>query len=362
MAVFSLLADPHSYRPCIHDMLTDQGFRTHWMEHFRSHFDLILRLALEQYGPAAAGRVEACRRDWHEELDAIAQDLHRWGELNLLVFDVLRQQKLIAHGLPDPFEATKIRENTAMMQLYPGLIAELDAHATESPRHQLLLLVEGIFAGNIFDMGTAATAQRYSTESPDFCAVRDALEGKRPWLVDHFDAFADRILAGAGSKESSGYRKAVFFLDNAGSDCLLGVIPFVRWLARRGTSVILAANTMPALNDVTIAELRQLLKQVVAVDPVLADLLERQRIVPMDSGGVAPLIDLRHISDALNAASADADLMILEGMGRAVGSNFDAQFRVDSAKICMIKDPMIAERLGGKNFDTVLRFDRAREG
>lgn len=354
MAVFSLLAEPKTYRPCMQDMLVDVGFRAHWLEHYRSHFDLILRLARELYGPAAAGRVEECGREWLAEMDAITAHPRRWGELNLMVLSVLRQRILSRFGLPDPFQNNKARENAVMLGLYPGLIAELDGQALESPRQQLLLLVEGVFAGNIFDMGTAATAQRFSTESPDFCAVRDELEGKRPWLVDHFDIFASRILAAGGS-----YRKVVFFVDNAGSDCLLGVIPLVRWLARRGTMVVLAANTLPALNDVTIAELKRLLAELAAVDGVLADLLARQRIVPVDSGGIAPLIDLRHISDALNAASADADLVILEGMGRAVGSNFDAQFRVDSVKICMLKDPLFASRLGGRNFDTVLRFDPA---
>lgn len=353
MAIFSLLSEPRHYRPCPHDMLVDVAFRDHWIQHFHEHFELVMRLAIEQYGPAAAPRALACQKALQTELAAIKKQPNRWGELNLIVVDILRQQKLIEFDLPDPFLATKDRENAAMLVLYPDLVARLDEQLSEPPAHQLLLLVEGIFAGNIFDMGTQATAHRFSQESPDFIKVRDSLEGTRPWLVDHLEAFAARALA------PSGYRKAVFFIDNAGSDFLLGVVPFVRWLARRGTAVILAANTMPALNDVTVSELIILLQQLAAVDPILAELLRAGKIIPADSGGIAPLIDLRHVSESLNQLCADVDLVILEGMGRAVGSNFDAQFTVDSVKVCMLKDPIIADRLGGKTFDTVFRFDSA---
>jgi type II pantothenate kinase len=355
MPAFCLLADPRTYRPCPINMREDIAFREHWIEHFGTHFDLVMRLAIEQYGPAAAQRAQACKDDMLQELAAIRAQPTRWGELDLMVLEVLRQHKLRVHGLPDPFQNTKARENAAMLAQYPALVAELDGHAVDSPQRQLLLLVEGVFAGNIFDLGTAATAQRYADESPDFIHVRDSLEGKRPWLVDHLDAWSARLLDAPGGV--GGYRKAVLFLDNAGSDFLLGVLPLARWLARRQVRVVLAANMLPALNDVTITELPGLLQQAAAVDPVLADQLAAGLITAVDSGGIAPLIDLRHISDALNAAAADADLVILEGMGRAVGSNFDAQFSVDSVKICMVKDPIIAGRLGGRTFDTVLRFD-----
>ena len=43
---------------------------------------------------------------------------------------------------------------------------------------------------------------------------------------------------------------------------LLGVIPFVEEMLRRGTAVILCANSKPILNDVTYVELVLLLQQV----------------------------------------------------------------------------------------------------
>ena len=165
--------------------------------------------------------------------------------------------------------------------------------------------------------------------------------------------FADRVLLGPR------YGKAIVFTDNAGSDCVLGVLPLARWLARRGTTVVLAANTLPALNDVTSGELTQLCGQVAQRDPIFAALLVRRRIRVIPSGGVAPLLDLRHLSPECNHEAADADLVILEGMGRGLESNYDARFQCDALKICMIKDKCIAGRHGGKLFDVVFRFDPA---
>jgi uncharacterized protein with ATP-grasp and redox domains len=351
MARFSLLADSH-YTPCpTGDMVRDEPFGAYWLGYFETHFETIVTLAREEYGAERMADIQACRDEFVAELHALAKQPDLYGELNLLVLDMVRQQKLHAWDIPDPFLKTKQRENVAMLRLYPALIKQLEAIA--APRELLLLLVEGIFAGNIFDLGASASVKLFAGTAPTFNAVRDGLNGKRPWLVDQFDAFADRVLNGGG------YRKILLFLDNAGSDCVLGILPFARFMARRGTTVLLAANRLPALNDMTYRELKSVMDEVGAIDPTFAALCQSGKIAAVDSGGVAPLIDLRHVSDAVNAAAEGADLVILEGMGRSLESNFDATFRVDAVKVCMIKEPIIAERHGGKVFDVVFRFDPA---
>jgi len=357
MPPFVLLEDTCSYRPCPRDdMLTDQRYREYWLEHFETHFDYIVQQAIDTYGPQRAGDAHTCRDELAKELHAIRADPARYGELDLLVLDLVRQQKLLAYGLPDPFARAKQRENDAMLKLYPQIVAELDSHHEEGAARALLLLVEGVFAGNIFDLGVTVTAERFRTESPDFVQIRDDLGGKRPWLVDHYDAFAEKMLA------PPAYKKAIFFLDNAGSDCILGVLPLVRWMAQRGTEVVCAANRLPALNDVTHHELREVLRRIGMIDKTMAEFLRKDRITVVESGGVAPLLDLRHVSAALNEAAPGADVIFLEGMGRGVMSNFDATFKVDAVKLCMLKDPLTAERIGGKMFDVVLRFDPAAPG
>jgi type II pantothenate kinase len=352
MPTFSLLADPAHYTPCsTENMLEDKEYREHWLTHFEVHFDVIVKLALEHYGESARPRIEACVQDQADTLHAIRKKPDLLGHLDLITLDLMRQDKLNKHGIPDPFESMKARENTAMLKLYPQIVAELDAH--NDPHEALLLATEGIFAGNIYDLGAGATAKMFADKSPDFISIRDDLGGKRPWLVDHFDAMAERILNGPPHKQ------CIFFTDNAGSDFVLGVLPFCRLLARRGTRVLIAANDQPALNDMTCNELVAFLPRAQALDPVLDQLVKQNKLAALNSGGTAPLIDLRTVSQAVNDAARETDLVILEGMGRALESNYEAKFKVDAIKLCMIKEEIIATRHGGKNFDTICRFDPA---
>jgi type II pantothenate kinase len=68
------------------------------------------------------------------------------------------------------------------------------------------------------------------------------------------------------------------------------------------------------------------------------------------------------VSDELNRAAADADLLIIEGMGRGVESNLGARFTCDALNIAMIKDAMVAKRVAGKVFDVVCRFRQPIDG
>ncbi len=350
MPMFTLLSNPAAYRPCTQNMLQDVEFRDYWLGHFVEHFELMATLALQVYGPSAAADISAARQDLAAEMAALALQPDRYGELDLQMLGLVRQNCLSRNHIPDPFLLTKQRENTAMLALYPRVAAEMNGYTDVS--QTLRVLVEGAFAGNIFDLGATATTKLYAHESPDFFKVRAGLEGKRPWLVDQLDSFSKRLVYGPL------HHKALIFVDNAGSDFILGMIPLARFLAQRGTRVCLLANESASLNDMTVSETRELLPRLAQLDPLLATLLNTGKITCESSGGTTPLIDLRHISEACNREAADADLLIFEGMGRALESNFNASFKVDTVKLCMIKEDIIAQRHGGKVFDVVFRYDR----
>lgn len=53
----------------------------------------------------------------------------------------------------------------------------------------------------------------------------------------------------------------------------------------------------------------------------------------------------------------DVDLIILEGMGRAVHTNIDAEFLCDSFKLATIKNRWLAKRLGGDMFSVVCKYE-----
>ena len=153
------------------------------------------------------------------------------------------------------------------------------------------------------------------------------------------------------------------FVDNAGCDVILGMIPLARQLLRRGTQVLLTANTSPSLNDVTHDELAVLIDRIARQDATIRDALADGRLELVPSGNNVPLIDLAKVSPRLAEAVVRRriDLIILEGMGRAIESNLDATFNCDTVKLAMIKDPGVAGMLGGELYDLVFRFDKCRQ-
>ena len=71
----------------------------------------------------------------------------------------------------------------------------------------------------------------------------------------------------------------------------------IRELARRGRAWWWQPTRCRRLNDITIDELNVLLGRLADVDPVLAGLLEDDRIATVASGCDLPLIDLSRVSD-----------------------------------------------------------------
>lgn len=349
---FVKLADPATYRPCEWNLCTDPAGRDYWVALFKRHIKMTLDLgvACSTAAPGAEGRAAQCAAELHAVFDAFAADPTRHDCVTILTLDAWRDGLLRKHGFEDAFADLKHRENAATLPLLPAVCRDLDALAGEE---QLRAVVEGVFAGNIFDMGSEATARQFLNGATiDFHATRAKLP-QRPWRIDQYDAFAQKLLSRERSERGAPpYKKAIFFIDNAGSDFLLGALPMMRYLAQRGTHVILAANERPALNDMTIHDVRTWWPKILATEPSLRDL----PITPVSTGTGEPLIDLSAVSPALNAGAADADLVILEGMGRGVESNLNAQFSCDALNLAMLKDIAVAARVGGHLYDVVCRF------
>jgi len=209
--------------------------------------------------------------------------------------------------------------------------------------------MEGVFAGNVFDLGSATTIALYNSGQIDFRTTRDNL--RRPFLVDNVAQFIHRLNTG------SPYVRAMVFVDNCGSDFVLGVLPFCRELLRRGVSVILAANSSPSLNDVTYAELLPLLQRIANVCSDVGLFLSSGKLSAVPSGNILPVIDLSKVSVECAEAAQHIDLLVLEGMGRALETNYNMRFKCDCLKLAMVKHKEVADFLGGNLFDVVCRFD-----
>lgn len=51
------------------------------------------------------------------------------------------------------------------------------------------------------------------------------------------------------------------------------------------------------------------------------------------------------------------DLIILEGMGRALHTNFNACLATDSLKLAVVKNAWLAQRLGGPLFSVIFIYE-----
>lgn len=66
--------------------------------------------------------------------------------------------------------------------------------------------------------------------------------------------------------------------------------------------------------------------------------------------------------DLANAMSSEGvDLIVLEGMGRALHTNLEAKFTCECLKVAVIKNRWLATRLGGDMYSVLCKYERPNE-
>lgn len=258
----------------------------------------------------------------------------------------LREQVLRELGFRDIFKKVKDEENAKAISLFEDVVKLNDDIDDEGKRVENL--IRGILAGNIFDLGSAQLAEVFAKDGMSFLASCQNLL-PRPWVIDDMDTFKCRW-----SQKS--WKKAVIFVDNSGADIVLGILPFARELLRHGTKVVLAANDLPSINDVTYPELLEIIAKLKDENGQLVG-VDASNLLVVNSGNDLPVIDLSSVSSDLAYLASDADLVVLEGMGRAIETNLYAQMRCDSVKVGMVKHPEVAQFLGGRLYDCVFKYN-----
>ena len=86
----------------------------------------------------------------------------------------------------------------------------------------------------------------------------------------------------------------------------------------------------------------------------------------IETGSASPCLDLSRINVDLAEVmlSNSVDLIILEGMGRSIHTNYDASFKCDSLKAAVLKNEWLANRFGVKSdvekkkFPIVFKFEK----
>ncbi|KAI4339474.1 hypothetical protein MLD38_024416 [Melastoma candidum] len=296
--------------------------------------------------PDAADRARMFAERYSQILEHMKRDPQsHGGPPDCILLCRIREQVLRELGFRDIFKRVKEEENAKAISLFSHVVQLNDS--IEDDDQRLENLIRGVFAGNIFDLGSGELAKVFSKNGMSFLATYQNLVS-RPWVIDDLDSFKQ-----TWSRKS--WKKAIICVDNSGADIILGILPFARELLRRGTQVVIAANELPSVNDVTYYELIDILSKLKDEDGQLMG-VDASNLLVISSGNDLPVIDLSRVSQELAYIANDADLVILEGMGRGIETNLYAKFKCDSLKIGMVKHPEVAEFLGGRLYDCVIKF------
>ncbi|GIL42264.1 hypothetical protein Vafri_272 [Volvox africanus] len=311
---FPLLENSATYEPNTLDINSDEEEKRWWINILREQIPVVMEKASasEGGGELPQRRAQAFGRALGAHLDHLQSEPGCYGALGLAELFALREECLREFGFTDVYRLDKQRENVAALAVLPDLLRDLDA---ENLPARLLSLVEGVLAANIFDWGSQACVALYRDGTIlDIYRTARLKLSKRPWAVDNFDTFAARMMrdvadpagdrkhqhtAVEGVEVSSRvvpapaphrppYRRVMMFVDNSGADVVLGMLPFARELLRLGCEVVLVANELPAINDITAPELRALLNAASDVCPIVKEAREAAIKVERATGGHVP--------------------------------------------------------------------------
>lgn len=319
-----------------------------WIELFANSIPSFKKRAEDdETVPDAKVRAEKFAQRYGEILEDMKKDPEsHGGPPDCILLCRLREQVLRELGFRDIFKKVKDEENAKAISLFGNVVTLNDA--IEDPVKRVENLVRGILAGNIFDLGSAQLAEVFSKDGMSFLASCQNLV-PRPWVIDDLETFKLKW-----SKKS--WKKAIIFVDNSGADIILGILPLARELLRCGTQVVLAANELPSINDVTYSELFEIISKLKDENGQLMG-VDISKLLIANSGNDLPVIDLTRVSQELAYLASDADLVLLEGMGRGIETNLYAQFKCDSIKIGMVKHSEVAQFLGGRLYDCVFKYN-----
>ena len=131
--------------------------------------------------------------------------------------------------------------------------------------------------------------------------------------------------------------------------------------------MLLCANSKAAINDITYEELLLVIKKAVSLNETINDAFKSKRLLVIETGSTSPCLDLSRINVDLAELmqSNNVDLVILEGMGRSIHTNYDAVFKCDCLKAAVLKNEWLSNRFGfhsetdtdKKKFPIIFKFE-----
>ena len=336
------------YQADLLDLAVDTDARLYWLEVFKDGLEKFCKVIRngESNRDSIDKRISFFKKKFLECLALLRKNPFAYGQLTVRTLLDCREQFLAEFDFYDPYLKFKQEENTAAIAELPGRLLYLGSLCWEERQQEL---IRGILGGNIFDWGSSAVVKMNEDKKLDFAAAC-AMVQARPWFVDHLEHWVKRL-------KRAPIHKMIIFVDNSGADVVLGILPFVEEMLGMGSEVVLAANSRPALNDITHQELRLLMDQIEPMAPNIAAARARGRIRVVENGVGSPCLDLSRVSQTIADECADCDLVVVEGMGRAIHTNFNSIFTVESLKLAVIKNRWLCDKFGCPMFAGVCKYD-----
>ncbi|KAJ3133068.1 hypothetical protein HK101_004494 [Irineochytrium annulatum] len=347
MLPFPLLHDLSSYNPDTSEM-TDPRIQHYWIDLLGKNLHDLVEMVIGWQG--GRSRAEGFESLYRDHLARLRKEPNAYGALSVRSLLNLREQCLREMGFTDVFEGVKREENAAALAVVGLAFREADEVPEEG---RLRYLTDNVLAGNMFDWGSTSVQEMLKRGELEFRTAKSKIG-----FPAKYDSL-EKMQARMGELEGGCWRKVMIFVDNSGADVILGILPFARYLLTKGSEIVLAANTRPSVNDVTAYELEGIVEKVAETDEVVKNARTSRILKVVGTGSASPCIDLRRISDELAAEAKGVDLVVLEGMGRAIHTNFFAKFAVDCLKIGVFKNPQAAIELEAQMYDGIRIFKAA---
>ncbi|XP_076052846.1 4'-phosphopantetheine phosphatase isoform X2 [Oratosquilla oratoria] len=349
LTFFPLLAHPEEYIPDTVDLTKDKEARDYWLSCFEDSLPSFVGQAIRSQASSgdAKERANKFREKYLSRLNTLKDHPFAYGNLTVRSLLDMREHCLNEFDFPDPYLQQKKMENENALKMLQCHLQYIDGLPWKEKQEAL---VRGVLAGNVFDWGAKEVVELME-KGLGFKEAAAKLQA-RPWLHDDLDAWIARV---AGKP----HKCAAVFLDNSGCDVVLGIFPFIRELLSRNTKVVLCANSKPALNDVTATELEFLIQEMLKKCPIFAKHYKEGNLCIRKSGQASPCLDLSRMPASLTQELIQwgCDLVVVEGMGRAIHTNLDAKLMCDSLKLAVIKNRWLAHRLGGEMFAVMCKYE-----
>ncbi|KAJ8985488.1 hypothetical protein NQ317_015027 [Molorchus minor] len=351
-SVCPLLKNPELYNPDTIDLYDNVKARDYWLPCLEQMVKKFVNKAgnLNPDDPCATEKAENCFQKFHSLVQQLTNDPSALKPLTIRTLLEFIEDTLRANHFSDAWSLQKETESAKALDEFEERICYIDS--INNFEEKWLELIKGVLAGNVFDWGAKAVSDILE-QSQNF-GLLEAMKTieKRPWFHDNLDSWIKRL-------KKQPYKMCVVFVDNSGVDFILGILPMTRELLKHGTKVVLSANSSPSLNDVTYDELNLYCCKAAKFCPILKESIANEQLLAVENGQKGPCLDLLHLSPELCELIKSADLIIIEGMGRAVHTNLYAKFAVDCVKLAVLKNEWLAKSLGAQQFSVICDYEPA---